>query len=134
MSGYVKTFKVEDKNSELLSFSIDNEKLSEKYKAIWNKIKDIKNIKLNAFTGYDDRYIKTKRRTYDDKVYNNFRGLSVLQDDIEYISLTDISMVSLLVYENKYYLQLYLHNSAYKIINKQMTDYLEENLFEDSIL
>ena len=34
MCGYVKIFKVEDKNSKLMSFRIDDEKLLEKYKAI----------------------------------------------------------------------------------------------------
>ena len=48
MSGYVKTNNVEDKNSKLVSFCMDDEKLSEKYKAIWNKIEDLKNIELNA--------------------------------------------------------------------------------------
>ena len=40
MSGYVKTFKVEDKINKLMSFCIDDEKLLEKYKAIWAKIAD----------------------------------------------------------------------------------------------
>ena len=44
---------------------------------------------------------------------------------------TDISIDSLLVYENKYYLKVYLENCAYKIINKEMANYLDENLFED---
>ena len=39
MSGYVKTFKVtegnKDKNNKLMSFRIDDEKLLEKYKAIY---------------------------------------------------------------------------------------------------
>ena len=34
MCGYVKIFKVEDKNSKLMSFRIDDKKLLEKYKAI----------------------------------------------------------------------------------------------------
>ena len=38
---------------------------------------------------------------------------------------------SLLVYDKKYYLQVYLDNYAYKNINKHMTDYLDENRFED---
>ena len=33
--------------------------------------------------------------------------------------------------QKKYYLQAYLDNCAYKIANKQMTDYLDEHLFED---
>ena len=31
-----------------MSFRTDNEKLLQKYKAIWTKIKDLKNIELNA--------------------------------------------------------------------------------------
>ena len=53
MSGYVKIFRVKDgdknKNNKLMSFNKDDEKLLEKYKAIWTKIEDIKkNIELNA--------------------------------------------------------------------------------------
>ena len=41
-SGYVKTFKVEDKNNELMFFYIVYEKILPKYKAIWTKIEDLK--------------------------------------------------------------------------------------------
>ena len=41
-SGYVKTFKVEDKNSKMISFHIYYEKLFKKYNAIWTKIEDLK--------------------------------------------------------------------------------------------
>ena len=81
MSGYVKTFKVKegykDKNNRLMSFRTDDEELSEKYKAIWTKIEDLKNIKLDALPVYDGRYIKTKIRTYGDKVYTSFHGLNM---------------------------------------------------------
>ena len=40
MSGYVKTFKDKDKNSKLMSFRLDDEKLLEGYKAIWTNIED----------------------------------------------------------------------------------------------
>ena len=53
------------------------------------------------------------------------------EDDIECESFTVISIDSLLVYENKYYLQVYLDNCTYKIASKQMTDFLDENFFED---
>ena len=97
MSGYVKTFKVEYKINKLLSFHIDDKKLLEKYKAIWTKIEDLKNIELDALPVYDDRYIKTKIRTYGDKVYTNFCGLNVPEDNIECESFTVISIDSLLV-------------------------------------
>ena len=51
-SGYVRTFKVKDgdknKNNKLTSFRIDDETLLEKYKTVWTKIEDLKNIELNA--------------------------------------------------------------------------------------
>ena len=53
---------------------------------------------------------------------------------IEGKSFTVISIESLLVNENKYYLWVYLDNYAYKLANKQMTDYLDDNHFEDLIL
>ena len=42
MSGYGKTIKVEDKINKLMSFRIDDEKLLEKYRAIYIKIEDLK--------------------------------------------------------------------------------------------
>ena len=53
------------------------------------------------------------------------------EDDIECESFTVISSDSLILYDSKYYLLVYLDNCAYKIVNKQMRDYLDENLFED---
>ena len=38
---------------------------------------------MNALPAYDGRYIKTKIRTYDDKVYTNFCGLNVSEDGVE---------------------------------------------------
>ena len=99
-----------------------------------SKIEDFKNIKLNSLPGYDDKYIKIKIKTFGDKVCNNFLGLKVLEDNIECESFNVISIDSLLVYHNKYYLQVYLDNCAYKIVKKQMTDYLDENVFGDSLL
>ena len=52
------------------------------------------------------------------------------QKMIETVNLLQ-SFDSLLVYENKYYLEIYLDNCAYKIANKQMSDHLDDNLFED---
>ena len=72
-----------------------------------------------------------KIRTYGHKVYINFLSLNVPEDDTECESFAVISVDFLLLFGNKYYLQVYLDNCAYKIVNKQMTDYLDESLVED---
>ena len=75
--------------------------------------------------------IKIKVKTYAVEVYTNFCGLNVLEDSVKCESFTIISINSLLVYNCKYYLQVvYLDNYAYKIMDKQMKDYLNDNLFE----
>ena len=58
----------------------------------------------------------------------------MLEDDIECESFTVIYIDSLLVYNQKYYLQVFLNNCAYKFVNKQMTDYVDENVFEFLVL
>ena len=51
------------------------------------------------------------------------------QDGVECESFTIISIGFFLVYENKYYLQVYLDNFSKKIVDKKMIDYLDGNLF-----
>ena len=63
-SGYVRTFKVKDgdknKNNKLTSFRINDETLLEKYKTVWTKIEDLKNIELNALPAMMIDIKKTK--------------------------------------------------------------------------
>ena len=54
----------------------------------------------------------------------------MLEDGVECQSFTTISIDSSLVYENKYYLLVYLDNCAYKIVEKQMLDYLDDHFFD----
>ena len=109
---------------------IDNDKLLEEYRTIWTKIEDLRNIQFNALPVDDDRYIKTKIGTYGDKVYTNFLDLNVSENKVVCNSFTVISIDSLLVYDNSYYLQVYLDNCAYKTEGNQMIDYLDYDFFE----
>ena len=69
MSGYENTFKIKDgnkdKNNKLMSFCVNDGNLLENYKAILTMTEDLKNIELNILPVYDDRYIKTKIKTYN---------------------------------------------------------------------
>ena len=133
-SEYANTFKVKDrdkdKNNKRMFFCKYNDMLIVNYKTILAKIEDSKNIELNLFPVYDDRYIKTKTRTYDGKVYTTFRDINVPEENVQCESFIIISIDSLRVYKIKYHLQVNLDNFAYNIVDKQMTDYLDGNLFE----
>ena len=103
-----------------------------KYEVIWTKIKNFKNIELNTLPIYDDRYIKNKIRTYVDNVYTNFL-VQMSQRMIQNVNLLQsfLYIITLLVYYYNYYLQVHLQNCAEKIIDKQMTDYLDKNFFQN---
>ena len=73
---------------------------------------------------------RSKIETYGDKFYTNFRALNVPDDGVENESFTIISIDSLHVYKNKYHLHVNLANSAYKIVDKQMIDYLDRILLK----
>ena len=51
-----------------MSFCIDDVILLEKYKVIWTRIEDLKNIELDALPVYDNKYIKTKMKSFTDKL------------------------------------------------------------------
>ena len=91
---------------------IDDDKLLEIYKTTSNKIEDLQNMELR----------------YSDEFYTNFRSVNMAEDAVECESFIIISKDFLLGYEKKYYLQVYLDDYSCKIGDKQMTDYLDNNL------
>ena len=67
---------------------------------------------------------------YCDNVYTNIHDLNGPVDGVEREYITIISTDYLLVYINKYELQVHLDNSVCKCLNKQMLDYFDDDLFE----
>ena len=82
---------------------------------------------MNGSTIYENRYIKTKIKTYGNKIYSNFCGLNMPQGGIEFEYFTVISTDSLLLYENKYFSQVYSEIMLMKLLK---VNYLGDNPFE----
>ena len=93
-------------------------------------MEDLINIALDTLPVSDDKYTKTKIKACGDRIYTNFGDLNVPEDGLECESFTVIFIASLLVYDNKYYLEVYLENCPCKIVNTQMIDCLDDSLFE----
>ena len=102
MSGYVKAFNIKDGNEDkkLTFFPINDEKLLEKYKAIWTKIEDFKNIKLNGLPLYANRHKETKIKHMVITILLLF-SVYMRQKLVQDVNLfTIIPINSLLAYEN----------------------------------
>ena len=65
MNGYIKYF---ENGSKSMSLLIKDDEVQEKYKQIWDVIKDKPVIKCHSLPVYDMKYLKTKVREYDDMI------------------------------------------------------------------
>ena len=91
-------------------------KILEKYSEIWNKIKSLIKKEFNSEPVYNDKYIKTKIKIYNHKVYTNFQHNKIPKDN-EYcaclsVTLLDSVFVNL---DKEYYPQICLEECKYAI-------------------
>ena len=64
-TGYINEFN-ENKNTIIMSLRVNDEQPFEKYRKIWKKVEKLMRIDFESKLtyGYDDKYIKTKIKTY----------------------------------------------------------------------
>ena len=126
MTGYVKHF---DSN-KTLSFQVSDKKLLEKYTKIWRKITSLMNKEFNSGPVYgdNDKYIKTKIKSYGDKINTNFQGRKIPKENASYKCLSTIMLDSAVRVHKKYYPQTLLEECKYEIKNNKM-----ENLINDDL-
>ena len=87
MSGYIKYFENGGKN---MSFEIEDEAVYLKYNEIWNKIKSILNVKFHSQLIYDEKYIKTKVKKFNEMINTLFSGDKVPKERIQYACISCI--------------------------------------------
>ena len=87
MIGYVKHF---DAN-KVMSSKVTDKKLLNKYNKIWEKVEELLNVKFESkpICGEDDKYIKAKIKSYQDKVNTNFRGKKIPKENSSYKCLSN---------------------------------------------
>ena len=89
MNAYAKQF---DKNNKYMNLLVNDKKILEKYSEIWNKIKSLIKKELNSEPVYNDKYIKTKIKIYNDKVYTNFQHNKIPKDN-EYCACLSVILL-----------------------------------------
>ena len=52
---------------------VNDKKILKKYSEIWDKIKSLIKKEFNSEPVYNDKYIKTKIKIYNNRVYTNFQ-------------------------------------------------------------
>ena len=78
--------------------------------------------------GDNDKYIKTKIKSYGDKVNTNFQGKKIPNENASYKCLSLIMLDSVIKVNKKYYLQTLLEECKYEIKKNK-----KENLINDDL-
>ena len=110
MTGYINKF---DENKRTMSLMIKDEQLLKNYNKIWKKIEKLMKIDFNTKTTYgdDDKYIKTKIKTYKDNIttnfYNKIGSKKVPEEKIPHKCLSIIILDSAFYAYEKYYPQIF---------------------------
>ena len=124
MIGYVKQF---DSN-KTMSFKVTDNKLLKKYKEIWENVGNLLNKKFDNEPIYSDvdKYIKTKIKTYGNRVNTNFPGQKVPKENTAYKCISLIMLDS--VIRVKYYPQTLLEECKYAIRKNKMENLINHDL------
>ena len=126
MNAYAKYF---DKNSKYMNHLVKDEKILKKYLKIWSKIKRLIKKGLNSEPVYNDKYIKTKIKIYNDKVYTNFQHNKIPKDNEYCACLSLIILDSILVNSDKeFYLQIFLEQCKYAMKNEKIVNTINKDL------
>ena len=81
MSGYMKYFENGGKN---MSFFIKDDEVREKYRKIWDVIKNKLGIKFHSEPIYEKKYLKAKVREFHGVIKINFLGNDVPKENMHY--------------------------------------------------
>ena len=103
MTGYAKKLEFNLR----MSFKISDKELLKEYNQIWKRIEKLLKIKLNSkpFYGDDEKYVKTKLKTYVDSGITNFCNKKIRKEKAPCKCLSIIMLDFVIKIKKKYYPQ-----------------------------
>ena len=135
MTDYINKF---DKATITISLQVKDKKLFKNYNKIWKKIEKLMDIDFNTKPTYgdDDKYIKTKIKTYEDNITTNFYNKKgskkVPEEKIPHKCLSIIILDSILYTYEKYHLQIFLEECKYVEENIKTKNQIDKELKPES--
>ena len=134
MSGYINYFddgrciKYFDDGGKNMSLRIENDNVLLKYNKIWTKIKKTLNIKLHIQPVYDEKYIKTKVKTFNGVVNTMFWNDKIWKENVYYTRIAAINIDSVMKIDKKIYPQVYIEKCKYEIKKEKMVKFTDDDL------
>ena len=143
MTGYINKFdedknKNKNKDKKTMSLKVKDKQLLKNYNKIWKKIEKLMKIDFNTKTTYgdDDKYIKTKIKTYKDSIITNFYNKNgskkIPEEKVPHKFLSIIILNSIIYAYEKYYPQVFLEECKYMQEKIKTKNYIDEELKPES--
>ena len=129
MIGYINKF---DKNTITVSLQVKDKKLFKNYNKIWKNIEKLICLDFNTKPTYgdDDKYIKTKIKTYENNMTTNFYckkgSKKAPEEKISPKCLSIIVLDSVLYAYEKYLPQVFLEECKYVKENIKTKNYIDQ--------
>ena len=117
---------------------IKDKQLLKNCNKIWKKIEKLMKIDFNTKTTYgdDDKYIKTKIKTYKDSIITNFYNKKgskkIPEEKVPHKCLSIIILDSIIYAYEKYYPQVFLEECKYVKENIKTKHYIDMELKSES--
>ena len=99
-----------------MSFKTGDKQLLKKYNQIWKKVDKLLKIEFDSKPVYgdDDKYIKTKIKTYGDGVIRDFPNKKMPKENAPCTYLSIVTLDSVIKAKKKYYPQTVLEECKYE--------------------
>ena len=115
---------------------VEDKQLLKNYKKIRKKIKRLMGIDFEGKASYNDKYINTKIKTYNDNITTNFYNKTgfkeVPEEKVPHKCLSIIILDSVLYAYEKYYPQTFLEECKYMRENVKTKNYIDMELESES--
>ena len=109
-----------------MSFLADDDVIL-KYNKIWKKIKRLIGVEFDSQPLHDGKYIKTRVKTFEDKVITKFTDNEILKENTHYSCIAAICVDSVIKLEKENYPQVNLEQCKFRLKKKKTLTYLMIN-------
>ena len=129
MIGYIKHF---ENGGKSMSFMVKYDDVLDKYKEIWEKIKNKLSIKFHSMPVYDEKYVKTKVREFDSVIKKKFVVNKIPKEIEHYTCIACVTIDSVMKMEKKNYPKVFLEECKYKIRQTKISKFINTELESES--
>ena len=105
--------------TKYVSLLIKDDKLLEKYNEIWEKVSNIIYKEFDSNPVYNEKYIKTKIKSYNGKINTNLYGNKIPKEGSHFICQSMILINSAFRTARNYYPQVFLEECKYVVREKK---------------